>query len=164
MEWRMLWHTDRLFFPTSAPCWHAPWLLLIIPWTLLFLKSSQMFLLAETASYCIQVIVTLGNQQGRVAKESVCRCRFWKFKDIPPISINVKFLMLKWQQLRLIWNPNRLAAAVGGFPLDHGKSHLQVHFHWKSGLELMIKWYAGEAFLSFFRKKETGSVLFEGPS
>lgn len=32
------WH---IVFPTSAPCWHVPWLLLIIPWTLLFLKSSQ---------------------------------------------------------------------------------------------------------------------------
>lgn len=32
------WH---IVFSTSAPCWHAPWLLLIIPWTLLFLKSSQ---------------------------------------------------------------------------------------------------------------------------
>lgn len=36
------WH---IVFPTSAPCWHAPWLLLIIPWTLLFLKSSQIPLL-----------------------------------------------------------------------------------------------------------------------
>lgn len=24
MEWWMLWRTDRLLFPTSAPCWHAP--------------------------------------------------------------------------------------------------------------------------------------------
>lgn len=47
MEWWMLWRTDRLFFPTSAPCWHAPWLLLIIPWTLLFLKSSQISLLVQ---------------------------------------------------------------------------------------------------------------------
>lgn len=47
MEWWMLWRTDRLFFPTSAPCWHAPWLLLIIPRTLLFLKSSQISLLVQ---------------------------------------------------------------------------------------------------------------------
>lgn len=35
----------QIVFPTTAPCWHAPWLMLIIPWTLLFLMSSKVFLL-----------------------------------------------------------------------------------------------------------------------
>lgn len=54
MEWWMLWHTDRLFSPpTSAPCWHAPWLVLIIPWTLLFLVSRRdLPISAEAAGYC----------------------------------------------------------------------------------------------------------------
>lgn len=47
MEWWMLWRTDWLFFPTSAPRWHSPWLVPLIPRTLLFLMSSKVFLLVE---------------------------------------------------------------------------------------------------------------------
>lgn len=47
-----------------------------------------------------------------------------------------------------------LTAAEGGFPSHHAESHWQEHFKWQSGLQLMIKWSAGEAFLSFFRERE----------
>lgn len=126
----------------------------------------------EAASCCIRALVTLGNQQGSVLQQSlfwqaVCQCgshvgsaNSRTFSHFPAMV----WFLVKWQRLRLNWNPNRLAAAVGGFPLHHAKSHLPVHFRWQSGLKLMIKRYAGEAFLSFFRRKERESVLFEGQS
>lgn len=99
MQWWMLWRSDRLFFPTSAPCWHAPWLLLIIPWTMLFLKSSQIFLLVQTLPVIACLIpasdISKSTSEVSKAKPDVAEnlsditwysCRFCKFRDILPIS------------------------------------------------------------------------------
>lgn len=58
MEWWMLWRADRLFFPPLLPCRHAPWLVLIIPWTLLFLVSSQVVLLMHKMPFSECLIPT----------------------------------------------------------------------------------------------------------
>lgn len=95
MEWWMLWRADRLFFPTSAPRWHAPWLVLIIPWTLLFLVSSQIFLLVQMlpviaclipASHISKSTRGLPEHKNLMWRKAITwfSCRFWEFREIWP--------------------------------------------------------------------------------
>ena len=166
MEWWMLWHTDRLFFPTSAPCWHAPWLMLIIPWTLLFLMSSKVFLLVGKLPVIACLIpasfITEADQQQRLLEQKLMwQCIWHHLLQLQKTLVREFFFKYISHQYNLLCLNYRKQDWLGisstlncssreVFHHTIAESPWQVLFKWQSGPQLMIKWSAGEAFLSFF--------------
>lgn len=153
MDALMLW---QIVFNTSAPCWHAPWLRLIIPWTMLFLKSSRIFLLVlklPAIAYLIPASdIGKSTREVSTAKTwsdiSWYSWRFCKFKDISTVLISSR-CFVKMTQNVMIRNQkaHRFHQQRGGFP-----SHQECFMWAKAYDELVCR---QSLFVFFYRERES---------
>lgn len=156
------------FFPTSAPCWHALWRVLIIPWTLLLLTRSEASLLVQKLPVIACLIpASLISKSTRDAawcgRESASDTTWFSCRYILHIqedlscSLSAKCVPFKLQETGLIRNQQHTELLQQKEVFHHTTLNLigKCTSNGKVGYSLWLNGLQAKPFCLFFLERES---------